>query len=122
MEYAIARGAEVKRMTYEQQIALKVMERNTGRGLFPHEIQDRFVLPPLKATWMIPELDNPQASHSQRIKSEFYQQGIYPKFEHLSPLDLDRCHEFDEAINQSAVDFVYSGGVKRKSLRDEVGE
>lgn len=120
MDYAISRAHEIKRLDYEQQISLKVFENNSGRCLFPHEIQERLVLPPLKATYTIPEIEAAQASHTQRIRGEFYKTNIYPKYEHLSPLDIEKCHEFDEAINQANIDFVYSGGSKRRNLREEV--
>lgn len=121
MNYSIARGHEVRRLNYEQTISLKVYEKNAQRCLFPWEIQERFSLPPLKATWMIPDIETAQASHAARIQNDFYQQKIFPVFLYLGVLDLERAHEFDKMVSESNVDFVYTGaGQKKTKFRDLV--
>ena len=119
MNYAESRAMEIKRLSYEQMISLKIYEKNAGRAFFPHEIQTRFSLPPLKATYLIPEIDAAQAAHCQKIRNDFYKEKIYPKYEHLSSLNLDEAHAFDSLIADTMLDFVYSGS-KKVSLRESL--
>lgn len=122
MEYAICRAKEVKRLSYENHIGLKVYERNANRCLMPWEIQERFNLPPLKLTYMIPEIEATQASHNARIKSRLYELGIFPKYLYLSALDPETAQRFDEVIDKADIDFVYSGGSKKGKFRDQLEE
>jgi hypothetical protein len=123
MNYSIARSHEIRRLSYEQMISLKVYEKNAQRCLMPWEIQERFNLPPLKATYLIPEVEAAQASHTARIQGDFYQQKIYPTFLYLGSLDIDKAHEFDRVVSESNVDFIYSGaGQKKTKFRDLIDE
>lgn len=123
MDYSISRAHEIRRLSYENQISLKIAEKNVGRCFMPFEIQERFQLPPLKASWLIPEIEAAQASHTQRLNSEFYKEKIFPAFGYLSVLDVERVHQFDQVISDSTIDFIYLGaGQKKVKFRDQLGE
>lgn len=105
-------------MTPEQVIELQLHERNMGRAFMPFEIQERFKLNGLKITYLIPEIDNAQSNHNQRIRQDFYKHGIYPKWLHLNATNVENVHAFDDEIQRTSVDYVYQGIVKKQKLRD----
>lgn len=144
MEYYLCRAMEVCRLSEEQLSSLHLhesservvkdfnpklgtfasVEYKSSRCLMPYEIQSKFKLPLLKEVYLIPENDNAQSSHNQRLRNEFRSLELIPKGGDLSTLDVERVHSFDKSIrefnNQMKIDLVYRGGRERKRMSDEL--
>jgi flagellar motor component MotA len=121
MLYPIARSFEIMRLTPQQIFALETDEKNRGRCFMPHEIQMIFHLPELKVTFCIPEIETAQATHIQRIVGDFYRGHLFPKYEKMGALDVETVHAFDDDLMKAGIEFVYSGGSKRR-LRDQLDD
>lgn len=118
MEYAICRGMEITRLSSEQLVDLQDYERNTRLGCHPYEIQKMFNLPELKVAFEVPELEPAQAAYAQKLRNDYYKQGLFPRFQHVGVLDVEKLHEFDNALIGLSLDYVYQGRERRKSLRE----
>ncbi len=122
MEYAISRAYEVQRLAPDQLFALQTDETKKGRAFMPHEIQAIFNLPDLKVSYEIPDLEPSQALHAQRVRNEFFKQLLFPTYQHLGALNVERVHEFDDAFKNTVIYFTYSGGPNKKKLRDSLDD
>lgn len=120
MELYLTRAYDVCRITEEDLIRLQTKERNLGRALLPHEIQGLFALPLIKEAYQIPEHEASQSSHNQRLRGEFRNNGLIPKYDDFNLNELEKIHEWDHRVRVATddlkVNLTYQGsrGSKRK--------
>ncbi len=123
MEYFLCRAMEIGRLSSDQIDLLHIIEKESL--LMPHEIQNRFGVPPLKENYQIPPEDlTGQAQHNQRLRGDFRRAGIYPESGDL-PRDLKIVHAFDAKVNEALIEnkinlFYMGGKSAKKRFSDEV--
>lgn len=143
MEYYLVRAMEVCRLSQSQSARLHAHEASDRisrdfdpilgtyketavrgmRCLMPYEIQEKFGLPTLKEAYGIPEDDQDQAKHNQRLRKDFAKNDIFPKGGDLSTMRVREVHDFDLLVrslnDQMKIDLCYRGGRQNKSRISE---
>lgn len=145
MEYYLCRAMEVARLTEDEFIRLQNHEKKgryfkdwdnlnqtfgnpvdrTKRTLMPFEIQDCLKLKSSREIWGVPDHEQAQSAHSQRLRSRLDALKIAPKHDfHNSQVDL--IHEFDSKVRDSVaggeIDFAfqYTGSNSRGRVKDSL--
>ena len=116
MEYYIVRAMMIGMLQEEEVKKLQEKENKINRALLPNELRNCFQTKEVKEYYGIPDDDEDQVKHSNRI-GDTIRIGGYLKT--LSPgrvcmINLDALHEFDWAIYHKLdeLDLYYKGNKK----------
>jgi len=123
MEFYSSRAMQVAYLEHDQLERLHQKEKSIGYCLPNWNIQSLLGIGNIKDQFGIPDDDNAQARHKERVESEIRNAKLFKMAEGdglVYATNLEKTHAFDWAVfnNLNKVDFYYRGGKRRKSLED----
>ena len=115
-----ARAMQIVLLPENEVHDLHERENKLGHLIPNWNIQEIYHLSTIKAAHHIPDDENAQRKHSDRIEGEIRAQKLLNTENNDQSLSSpERCHSFDWAVRHSSIQWTYAGGRGGRNLKDQ---